>query len=450
MKNTSNVFYQIPCLTDEVRLLSGLAIRKKWFKSADKRIIGQYLQKFIHYNKNSFDFLGVHPHLIGSDKDISIGFQSSEFVGAIPLRAPDTGKQIGDFIVVPRFAGRNKFEAYVEIIKALKTEIEPEIIDSLPLASGNFFNPPKYLEAIKFISTLERLIDASWVKFKTTERIINKPDGQVKWNKYFNNLYKVENTSRFSVRKNHLTELHSEFSEIRFVFDLCKRELLSPTTPIRVKHSTKNKLQILEKKLHHHKPKVTKHIFVRHSDSPNIQQIKNQANQFLNNTSKSTAWRVDFSNVFENFVQHIFKKVAAEKGAHIFSNYRITSETSKSFAWELKYLEPDIIYQKANFIAFIDAKYKSHLYNKFHKNEKLKEDYRHDLHQILAYSSFGNKKIESGLLCFPSNKIEVKERLYLNNINGSGTIVYIVGIPLNKNAIHEVKELISKLFDTLL
>lgn len=50
MSKPLDVFCEVPCLTEQSRQLSGIALQKKWFKSADKRIIGQYLQKFIDYN----------------------------------------------------------------------------------------------------------------------------------------------------------------------------------------------------------------------------------------------------------------------------------------------------------------------------------------------------------------------------------------------------------------
>jgi hypothetical protein len=151
MTQSLDVFCEIPCLTERSKSLKGIALQKKWFKAADKRIMGQYLQKFIVYNKRYLDFLGVSPFITGSDQDISICFRSSNFIGAIPLRSPDTGKQIGDFVVTPKFSGKDRYSDYIKIVNLLKREINPETIDSKPLASGRIFQPPLYLEAFKFI-----------------------------------------------------------------------------------------------------------------------------------------------------------------------------------------------------------------------------------------------------------------------------------------------------------
>jgi hypothetical protein len=443
MTKPLDVFCEIPCLTEQSRQLSGLALQKKWFKSSDKRIMGQYLQKFIDYNSELFNFIGVQPYIIGSDQNTALTFRSSGFIGSIPLRSSDTGKQIGDFVVMPRFTGRNRFEDYIEILNLLGTEISPEVIYSLPLASGRNFKPPLYLEAVKFIDSLETLTMRQWRKFDNIEKVSSQPTGEINWTKYVNSEYKVENRLKFPTRKNVLSEFHSEYAEIRYVFDICKMELLSANTPQRIKNILRNKLNFLEERLYHHKPKVTNKVVIRFSDSPTVKACKKQANKILNfNLVDSTAWRVDFTDVFEKFIQHIFKEVARETGGRLYSNFRFHSKSSKYYSWELKHVEPDAIFQKENLLVFIDAKYKSNLYNKFDQSELLKEDHRHDLHQIMSYTSFSKTDFKYGFLCYPSEKIEVKSIQYKNGINEAINTILVMGVPLKKDSINETKRLL--------
>lgn len=444
MSKPLDIFCEVPCLTEQSNQLSGIALQKKWFKSADKRIIGQYLQKFIDYNSSQFKFIGVQPIIIGSDQNTSLKFRSSSFIGTIPLRAPDTGKQIGDFVVAPRFTGRDRFEDYIEILNLLGTEISPEVTDSLPLASGKNLRPPLYLEALKFIASLEALLSSRWCKFDNIEKTSSQPSGQINWNKYINNKYKIENHLRFPTRKNILSEFHNEYAEVRYVFDICKNELLSSNTPQRIKYTIRVKLNFIEEKLYSHKPKATNNIVVKSSDSPTVKTCKEQANKILNfNLADSTAWRVDFSDVFEKFVQYIFKAVAKESGGKLFANFKFHSRTTKHYLWELKHIEPDAIYQKENLLFFIDAKYKSNLYNKFDNSETLKEDHRHDLHQIMAYTSFSKTEFKYGFLCYPSDLLELKKIKYKNGINEVTNIVLVMGIPLKKDSINEARRLLK-------
>src|SRR5688572_28349394 len=281
MTKLLDVFCEIPCLTEKSNLYNGIVLQKKWFKGADKRIIGQFLQKFINYNSTFFDFLGVQPFIVGTDQNTSLLFRTSEFIGAIPLRASDTGKQIGDFVVTPRFLGRHKFEDYIEILDLLGNEISPQVIDSLPLASGKNFRPPLYLEAIKFIASIENLIRTSWRKFDNIEKVTLNPNGQINWNKYILNEYKVENRLIFPIRRNILSEFHREYSEIRYVFDIANRELLSSNTPQRIKKSIRTRLVFLVERLYMHKPKTTNFIAIRASDGPIVKNYKVQANKIL-------------------------------------------------------------------------------------------------------------------------------------------------------------------------
>lgn len=443
MTKPLDVFCEIPCLTEQSMRLSGIALQKKWFKSADKRILGQYFQKFIDYNSILFNFLGVQPNIVGTDQNTALVFRTSGFIGSIPLRSSDTGKQIGDFVVTPRFSSRDRFEDYIEILDLLGTEISPEVVDSLPLASGRNFRPPMYLETVKFIATLEQLSVRPWRKFDNLEKVSDQPMGQINWTKYINSEYKVENRLSFPARANILSEFHNEYAEIRYVFDICKRDLLSASTPKRIKNVIRDKLNFLEERLYYHKPKATNKIAIRFADNPIIKLCKEQANKILNyNPIVSTAWRIDFSDVFEKFIQYIFKEVSKETGGRLYPNFKFNSRSSKYYSWELKHVEPDAIYQKDNLIVFVDAKYKSNLYNKYDQSEILKESHRHDIHQIMAYSSFSKTDCKYGFLCYPSDQIEIKSIRYKNGINQAKSLIFILGIPLKKDFINETKRLL--------
>lgn len=443
MNKSLDVFCEIPCLTEETTPFKGIVLLKKWFPSADKRYLVQHLQKLIDYNSEVFCFLGVTPHVIGSDQRSSIAFRTSQFIGAIPLRSPETGKQIGDFIVTPKYSGRDRYEEYIEILNLLGSEISPETTNSLPLSSGRNFRPPMYLEAIKFILTLEELIKRPWRKFDKIEKNTSEPKGQINWNKYIQTEYKAENKLCFPVSKNILSEFHAEYSQIRYVFDLCKVELLSANTPLKIKLNIKNKLDYLGEKLYEHLPLKTNLLQIRFSDSPAVRYCKIQANRILDfNFTDSTAWRVDFADVFEKFVQSVFKEVAKESGSRLSVNHKLDGYSLRQYAWELSHLEPDAILQKGMATVFIDAKYKSHLYNKYGSSEILKEEHRRDLHQLLAYTSFSKTKTKFGLLCYPSQEIELKEIKYLNSLNQTSSNIKILGLPLNKNSISEAKSLL--------
>ena len=442
-----DVFCEIPCLTERSPTFSALDLRKKFFPGAHKNFLAEALQKFITYNRASFDFLEITPTITGSDQGTSIAFRTSRYVGAVPLRAPDYGKQIGDFVVPPRFVGRDRFVDYIEILDLLGNEISPEVVDSLSLASGRNFRPPFYLEAAKFIRSLELMLRHPWRKFDTVEVVLNEPSGQVNWRKYIQHENKAENKLRFPVRKNVLSELHREYGQLRFVFDICNKELSSPNTPQRVRTAFRSRLSFIENRLYLHKPVPVEAMARRAADSIVVRECKVQANRVLRREFiDSTAWRVDFNDVFEKFVQYIFRELAHSIGGKLWANPRIQTRTSHYYAWELRQLEPDAVFQTDDLIAFVDAKYKSHLYNKFETTELLKEDFRRDLHQVLAYTSFTTTGEKLGIICYPSNEIEIKTTRFKNALNDASNRVVIVGIPLKRSVIPDaIRQIASKI-----
>ncbi|MEO5860289.1 MAG: hypothetical protein ABIR33_15245 [Pyrinomonadaceae bacterium] len=306
------------------------------------------------------------------------------------------------------------------------------------------------MEAIKYISLLEKVVQRQWRKFDTVERTKSAPVGQVIWRKYVSYQSDPARSLNFPVRTNVLSELHREYAHLRYVFDICNRELMSVTTPARVKNAFRHRLAYIEKKLYFHKPKSAESIPVRASDPPAVKECKVQANRILqNNLVQSTAWRVDFNDVFEKFVQHIFKELSRSVGGRVLVNPRIRSLSDNYLSWELRELEPDAIFQVGDFVAFIDAKYKSHMFNKFESSDLLKEDFRRDLHQVLAYASFTNDRSKLGVLCYPSNRVETKVTHFRNPLNDASNQLLIVGIPLRRNVIDEAVLALRERFEAI-
>jgi hypothetical protein len=446
----NKVFFEIPCLCEESSKIDGLSLAKIWFPHIDKRRISEALLRFKSYNQTNFDYLGVTPIISGFDKKVQLSFRSTKYVGVIPLRSPDTGKQIGDFIVAPKYVGSNRFIDLAKIFNLIDKQLTIEQKTSLPLLSGNIFHPPFYLEAMKFVNLLQEFTKSHWNKFVNDETNQRQPIGQVNWNKYTSYEFMVEKRQTFPVRKNQLKENHLEYCSIKYVFNLCKDELSSSDTPFDIKWSFKDKLNQIENQLSDIQPFAAKYIPIHNSDSNKVQTLKAQANKILkHNSSQGIAWRVDFANVFEKYVQYIFSKVAIENGGRLLSNFKIISHQQSHFAWSLKYLEPDAIFQKNELEIMIDAKYKSHFYNKWNQSDILKQDFRNDLHQILSYSSFTSSKQKFSFLCYPSQSTEISFVDYINCLNETNNKVALLGIPLNTDELQNTQVLISKVLSLI-
>jgi len=445
MKNSQEVFLKLPCLTELSPVIKAIDLKDS-FKNLDRRYLSRTLQTFVDINIDSFNFLSISPFIFGSDSNLQLAFKTEKFIGTVPLKSPVNGKQIGDFVVVPRYVkGHDKYSDYIEILNLLDSTLEPDFLDSMPLLSGNNFKPPLYFEAAKFIINLYNLSKTKWVKFQNIEKKYRYPYSQVNWEKYIKDENNPTKKLIFPNKTNILTQLHEDYFRIKYVYEIAKEEIQSYRTPLNIKLQLSNFIQQLDRKLYYSDSLVTNSLRIVKNDSNIIRIVKIQANKILNkNFDIGRGWRLDMAEIFEKYVQYIFKQISKEMSCQIFLNYKFRKKTHKSFAWQLSHLEPDIIMLKEKVALFIDAKYKSNFYNLFSVSPTLKDDHRLDLHQILSYSSFSQLENRIGILCYPSDDVNHNEIIYENNINGIKNKVMFIGIPFSKvNLLHTKEYLLN-------
>ncbi|MCJ7649305.1 MAG: hypothetical protein MUP85_11880 [Candidatus Lokiarchaeota archaeon] len=441
MNSNNNIFFEIPCLTEKSKSLSGLELQKKWFKKADKRYLGEALQKFSEYNIGLLDFIDVVPKIEGIGKDIRLNFRSGKFVGAIPLRSPDTGKQIGDFVVRPRYtSSHDHYSEYIDLVNLLESVITPEFKHSIPLSSNNNVKPPLYLESVKYVKILQQAVKINWNKFQNIKRIYNTPKSQVDWDEYAEKEFDPKMRLFYPCHENVLTRFHREFFELKFVYNIAKKEIHSSNTPKDIKFQLQNTFIFLDTKLKNFEERSSRELSIHNSDPLIIKKLKSQANKILkNNFEEITAWRIDYSILFERYVQFLFQQISSEIGAVQLNNYKIKRHASYIPPWSLNYLEPDIILIKDDLNFVIDAKYKSHLLNLTSVTETLKEEHRKDIHQLFAYSAFSKNKNKIGFLCYPTNEILSIKLNYVSSISNVENSTILLGIPMKISKMSNLK-----------
>lgn len=64
--------------------------------------------------------------------------------------------------------------------------------------------------------------------------------------------------------------------------------------------------------------------------------------------------------------------------------------------------------------------------------EQLHDSFRSDLHQILAYSSFGAKKDKVSMLIYPANRFVCKHQIISNPLLSVQSNIYLIGIPFGE------------------
>ena len=407
----------------------------------DKRYPETAVQKFILRNAETFKFMEVDAvgEYVDSGKYV-LKLTTSKYIGCVPLLSPKTGLPSGNMIITGRFG-----EDVSELLSVIGEFVEPEFNEKIKLSLGSYVKPPLYFECQNYI---DRYIEAKkfkWRKFDNVEQIQAHPTNSTKWEKYALKSYNPHNTLRYPNSCNYLSKNHREWEELNYVLNICIDEIMSTRTPIRSRMAYMSKITNLLNTYDRHSLPVVSEIKIHMSDPVVIKELKEVANRVLQNSSSSqNAWRLDFAEFFERYVQFIFKEIARAKGARIICNPHFPVYGYKP-AWVLKYIEPDIILDKCDIQYIVDAKYKSHIYQVNGDSEQLRETFREDFHQVLAYSSFSGSKQKNIMLVYPSEHFVTREMNVLSGINEYSAKAYLIGIPLQKSELEETKRNLSQL-----
>ena len=414
---------------------SGDKLKQSW-KWRD-RSMESVMQRFLELNQKNLAYLGIKANIETVNGKPSLKLTTSKYIGAIPVDSPMNGKAVGDLIVTGRFG-----EDAGELITLLDSSIKPEYSDEYHLVQDSQMTPPIFIECCKYIDTYLEAERFRWLKFTNEIKRENQPKGSTLWGEYA--LRTAQDPLEFSTFKNKrnlLSTKHPEWAQLNYVLKIAIKELESQHAPLRTRSIYSNRIAQLKIKLREKEILPTENIQKRMSDPFIIKQLKELANIILKNkTSEKLAWRMDYAEFFERYVQYLLDDVAKKKGARGINNPHYNVRVSNHPQWGLRYLEPDFILQKNQEQVVVDAKYKSHVFNWNDESEELKDIFRHDFHQILAYCSMNTMPSKQALLVYPFNNFTSHKMVVNSPLTHSEANVYLVGIPLDKKRIEEVKE----------
>ena len=421
-----------------LKVLSGETVafdklKKDWKGIDTRKDPERHVIEFIKINQKALDFLEIKAELSRNDKGAcAVLFNSSKYAGCIPLLSPGTGMPYGEIIVEGLYG-----ENLSELISLIKEDLKIEYEDTFQINAINTVMPPLYLECQKYIDKYTEALRYHWRKFKNVELKQPFPTSTTRWDKYAVREIDPWCVSKYPNKTNILTCDHAEWNALTFILHLSINEIMKPSTPLRSRAPYLSKLSILSKQYDANSLKPISNISIRMSDPIVIKETKEIGLRILkNNVNSRRAWRIDYAVFFERYVQFILKQVANSKGAILENNKKYSIRGEKT-AWVLSYLEPDAVMYKDEVQYIIDAKYKSHMYNVNRVSDELKESFREDLHQVLAYSSFSGNEQKTVMLIYPSDKFISRKISISSYINGYSSKVFLVGIPLKKSNLEE-------------
>jgi len=173
------------------------------------------------------------------------------------------------------------------------------------------------------------------------------------------------------------------------------------------------------------------------TDLPIVKCIKEIANRIiLQKHSQSYAWRIDVALFFERYVQWIFEKAVKRIGGEMVCNPKYAGHGA-NFDWLLHYLEPGIVLKFAETQIIADAKYKSYLYRKHSKSDTLRESFRNDLHQLLAYIAFSTEKKKPCVIVAPFSRFEVSKIQNRSPFSDAIIEISCLGLPFSAGSLSE-------------
>lgn len=436
-KQNLHLFGKLPTLST----CSWTVERLKSWKWSDRHM-EPVMQRFIDLNRRNLDFMGISVSIETIDGKPTLQLTTSKFIGAIPLLSPMNGKVAGDLIVAGRFG-----ENAGEIISLLDNSIRPEYSSEFRLALDSQMTPPIFIECCKYIDKYLEADKYKWRKFTNVIKRQHQPSSSTLWEEYA--LRTAKNPLDFNTFKNKCNTLtcdHEEWRLLNYVLTLAIEELSSHNVPIKVRAAFSVKINSLQQKLRDRSISQTDNIKERMSDPLVIKQLKSLANKILKNKSgENLAWRMDYAEFFERYVQYLFAEVARKKGANTINNPHYGIRIANRPSWALNYLEPDLIVSKASEQFIVDAKYKSHIFNWNDSSDELKDTFRHDLHQILAYCSFNKMINKRAILVYPFSDFVLHKMKAVSSITNSENTIQLIGIPIDKSRIEDVKDKLSEI-----
>lgn len=433
----------------ESTILTIPVLGKKYFSieklknllSGDKRKFERDIQKLISLNKSAFEFLEIEAQgIYDNNFNYSLCLSSSKYLGVVPIRSAGNGLVCGYLKVVGRYG-----EEIDDILPLLKNEdFRPEFDDSMSIGIDVAVAPPRYIECAKYIDKYEQAEHFHWQKFSNRSITQTKPRN-TDWTRYSLNSYNPYNAIKYPNRINELTTEHAEWLALQYVLTLAISELKSTRTPFSIKAHYTRITDRLERRFNKRNLVAVNQIALHACDPILIRELKSIANSILSDKLGTRfAWRIDYSQFFERYVQYLFGELSHKIGARAVNNPRFGVSGQKP-AWALQYLEPDLVMIKEDIQVIVDAKYKSHMYNWDSNSKELHDSFREDFLQVLAYSSFSSAQSKKTIIAYPCKEFNYYSTIARSSLNECEIQTLLIGIPISKVKISEVVNLLYEI-----
>ena len=425
-----------------------LRSRYKHYWCDDKRLPEVALNRFIQANKTSFDYLGIVAKCCEIDV---LSVSTTQYCGVAPLFSPKYGNVFAEVHVLGRFG-----EHWGDFLAIEQIDNEVEFNESLRLVrpDSSSLRPPIAFLCAQFLSSFLSFDYKSWRKFSTEIKYERVPCHGTQWEKYAIDSIDPSRALIYPNKKNFLFSYHNEFKQLLYVVDFSIKQLEAPGASYKLKRAFADKFPYLRSLISLHGVSRVTCFRLSAKDSPRIRNLKLLANRVLAHQSPNMfAWRFDCAKIFELYVQVIFRRFANSYRFSVRQNPKYSIHGGRRVSWGLSYLEPDLVLDNGSMVIVADAKYKAHLCNVTTSSSTLKDSFRADFHQLLAYLSLFPHKHRLGILVYPM-PVKTSNEIYEDNpvktysffIESACCDVMLIGIPVDYGNINKY---VSQLFNAI-
>lgn len=378
----------------------------------------KFAEGFLAANLDALQLLDVHPSFEAGRTGINLRLRAGGTIGVVPLRSPTTHKILGGLVVEPRFG----WNGIGGVLERVGWEAAPQILP-MPLVPGSSRDVPAWVLAGPTLRRLEELIRQTTRGFRETSEVRQQPRGRILWPRY----------ATRQVPRGELHRLPCVFPELgpdRLLLSYVKwgvSQVLHSLSPYLTADSISRRLGVVALAL----LQMLKDYPARMPDHGTLDHIQSasatggaalldgvQALRWLVDETglaglaqnDGLSWRLAMQELFEKWVAALVSAWARSAGGAA----RSASSGHSSFPirWErpgagsLNALLPDVVVTTPDTVVVVDAKYKGHFEELDDRRwwelaDELKEEHRHDLHQVIAYSSlFAGRRVVS-MLVYP-------------------------------------------------
>ncbi len=377
------------------------------YHAGELDIINNAIKRFKRKNKQYLSFLGLE---VINDKIVSKGIS-----GIIPLEFAINKGDTASLIVDPMIHWNilSDFAAVTKHRDWLKINVEWETPNTLNIELWYFSLP--FLKEAMYV--LER--PAKGYKKIAIEN--DFPMGQTNWEDFSINKYPYKRL-RFNNTTSKITLDTLPHQLIKWGINAIEESIQSPSkVPLEILELIdllKFKLKNVSEKIPNERNLALLPRSGAWGGYQNLyQELRNIASiaGIVKDKNKiGRAYAIETEKLFEHFVVYLLERYSRENNLRFYSDINNSSRIGfeqiapNYYVSMLSSLKPDAVITDRDLLLVVDAKYKRHFDLLQHKNRKdenwFRNEFRNDIHQILSYSIFSNKKNKILLLAYPSFK----------------------------------------------